>query len=302
MGPTASGKTKLAIELTRVLPCEIISVDSAMVYRGMDIGTAKPTFGELKLTPHRLINLCDPVQPYSAGQFLKDAKQEITDIHQHHKIPLLVGGTMLYFHALQRGVAELPVADQTIRETIAKSAAEKGWPKLHQALTEIDPKSANRIHPNDSQRIARALEIYQLTGKPMSDFFEAQSSKTPPYKTINIIIEPSDRKILHQRIAQRFETMLANGFMDEVEHLYQRSDLYPDLPSMRTVGYRQAWSYLAGDYDFATMKDRAIISTRQLAKRQLTWLKPWSNAHRFDMEHPKLLDQIVALLLTKNDG
>ena len=277
MGPTASGKSNLAVELVQRLPCEIISVDSAKVYRGMNIGTAKPSLEELKRAPHRLIDLCDPTQNYSAGQFYKDARREIKDIHQMGKMPLLVGGTMLYFWHLQKGIADLPQGNQTIRAEILNEANKLGWSTLHQKLKKIDSKSAERIHPNDAQRIQRALEIYRSTGQTLSDIQQQHNSQPPQYHVINVILAPEDRIQLHQRIAERFTKMLDKGFVDEVKQLRQRGDLHADLPSIRTVGYRQVWAYLEGKYDYSTMTERGIIATRQLAKRQFTWLRRWKN-------------------------
>ena len=296
MGPTASGKTKLAIELTQQIPCEIISVDSAMVYRTMDIGTSTPTQKELKQAPHRLIDIRDPAVPYSAGQFCEDVQREIKDIHRRNKIPLLVGGTMLYFHLLQQGVADLPEADKRIRDQISAQAHKLGWPALHQQLLVIDPTSAKKIHPNDAQRIQRALEIYRVTGQPLSKLQALQDSKTPPYRTINLIIAPQDRSILHKRIATRFQNMLAQGFIDEVRTLFQREDCHENLPSIRTVGYRQIWAYLKGEYDYDTMQEKAIIATRQFAKRQWTWLRRWKEASWFDTDNSQLLSQILQTL------
>lgn len=275
MGPTASGKSGLAMELVQQLPVDIISVDSALVYRGMDIGTAKPTKVELATAPHRLIDICDPSESYSAGQFRDDALREIADIIAQRKIPLLVGGTMMYFNVLQNGVAQLPTADAKTREAIMLEANRLGWPALHEQLTQIDPVAANRIHPNDAQRIQRALEVFRMTGKPLTTLQQKNSQPLLPYNVVNIALLPEDRAVLHERIAQRFDAMLEQGFLDEVRQLHQQEGLHLDLPAMRTVGYRQAWMYLDGDYDFDTMRDKAIIATRQLAKRQYTWLRRW---------------------------
>jgi tRNA dimethylallyltransferase len=274
MGPTASGKTQLAINLAQHFPLEIISVDSALVYRGMDIGTAKPSFELLKLAPHRLTDIRDPSESYSAAQFLDDATKEITAIHQSGKIPLLVGGTMLYFRALQKGLAVLPSADAATRAAITEAAAKDGWPAQHNRLTQVDPAAAKRIHPHDSQRIQRALEVYDLTGTSLSHWQDTPAAANN-YEILNLAIAPLDRKVLHARIAQRFEQMLAAGFVDEVKKLYDRDDLNLELPAMRSVGYRQVWEYLAGQSTFEEMQEKAIIATRQLAKRQLTWLRHW---------------------------
>lgn len=273
MGPTASGKTDLAVRLVEELPCEIISVDSALVYRGMDIGTAKPDASLLAKAPHRLIDIIDPVESYSAADFRSDALREMQAITAAGKIPLLVGGTMLYFRALLRGLSNLPSADEAVRERIENQAREQGWAAMHERLAAIDPGSAARIHPNDPQRIQRALEVYEVTGKNLSQHFEKQQNSDFPYQVLHFAITTSDRAILHERIAKRFHQMLERGFMNEVELLYARGDLHLDLPSMRTVGYRQALKYLMGGYTYNDMVDKSIIATRQLAKRQMTWLR-----------------------------
>lgn len=272
MGPTAAGKTDIAIELTQQLPCDIISVDSALVYRDMNIGTAKPSAEELEKFPHRLIDIRDPAQSYSAAEFRTDALYEIESILKQDRIPLLVGGTMLYFNALQKGLSPLPEADNAIRQQLAQQAEQMGWAAMHAQLQDIDPIAAERIHPNDPQRIQRALEVYQITGKPLSEL-QQQQPEPLPYEFFNVAIAPDDRRILHQRIERRFDHMLLTGFIEEVEHLYARPDLHINLPSMRAVGYRQVWDYLAGEYDKATMREKGIAATRQLAKRQLTWLR-----------------------------
>jgi tRNA dimethylallyltransferase len=292
MGPTASGKTDLAVQLVQHYPFEIISVDSAMVYRGMDIGTAKPTSAELTKAPHHLINICDPASPYSAGKFRQDALQVIDEIVARDKIPLFVGGTMLYFNVLQNGVAQLPTADEAIRLSLNNKAKQLGWPAMHQQLQSIDPVIAKKLHPNDSQRIQRALEVHQICGKTMTELQKSQTLTQPPFQFINISIDVSDRIKLHQRIEKRFEIMLNQGFLEEVAQLKQRSDLHSMLPAIRTVGYRQAWSYLDGLYDQATMKQRAIIATRQLAKRQLTWLRRWKNLTTYQMDDKNLYTNI----------
>lgn len=273
MGPTASGKTDLAVRLVQELSCEIISVDSALVYRDMDIGTAKPDANLLARAPHRLIDILDPVESYCAADFRNDALREMQAITAAGKVPLLVGGTMLYFRALFRGLSNLPSADEVVRERIESQAHELGWAAMHKRLAAIDPDSAARIHPNDPQRIQRALEVYEVTGESLSQHFEKQQSSEFPYRVLHLAIAPSDRAILHERIAQRFHQMLELGFMAEVECLHARGDLHLDLPSMRTVGYRQALKYLMGDYTYNDMVDKAIIATRQLAKRQMTWLR-----------------------------
>jgi len=293
MGPTASGKTDLAVKLVQHLPCDIISVDSAMVYRGMDIGTAKPTADILKIAPHRLLDICDPAESYSAGQFRADALREINSIIQYNRIPLLVGGTMLYFHALQNGLADLPGANPEIREKINQEAQLHGWQKLHERLQKIDPIAAERIHPNDPQRLQRALEIYEITGKSLTALIAEEAIQKLPYQIINIAIAPADRQLLHERITNRFNKMLAQGFIAEVEELYQRGDLHPDLPSIRAVGYRQAWDYLSGKITFEEMRERAIIATRQLAKRQMTWLRSWENLQWINSEDNDYLAKLL---------
>nr|WP_049791150.1 tRNA (adenosine(37)-N6)-dimethylallyltransferase MiaA [Shewanella violacea] len=275
MGPTASGKTALAIELVKEHNCEIISVDSALIYRGMDIGSAKPTAEELAIAPHRLIDIRDPLQSYSAADFRTDALREIADIVKSGKTPLLVGGTMLYFKALLEGLSPLPAADEVIRAEIAAEALTHGWQHLHDALKRVDPVSAARIHPNDPQRLSRALEVFRISGKSMTELTKIKSPPLP-YEVIQFAISPKDRKVLHLSIEERFKLMLNQGFVEEVQSLRQRNDLHLDLPSMRCVGYRQCWEHLDGDYDYNTMVDKGIIATRQLAKRQLTWLRGWS--------------------------
>lgn len=276
MGPTASGKSALAMELVRRLPCDIISVDSALVYRGMDIGTAKPTSDELTEAPHRLIDLRDPLQSYSAADFCQDALQEMAAITAQGRIPLLVGGTMLYFKALLEGLSPLPEADPQVRATIETQAAESGWGALHAELCRIDPVAGARIHPNDPQRLSRALEVFRITGKTLTELTQQQGPGLP-YQTLQYAIAPLEREILRQRIAERFDAMLALGFETEVRNLMARGDLHPELPSMRCVGYRQMWDYLSGVLDYAEMRYRGIVATNQLAKRQMTWLRGWSH-------------------------
>lgn len=296
MGPTCSGKTDLAIQLTQKLPCEIISVDSAMIYREMNIGTAKPTADILKVAPHRLIDICDPAESYSAGQFREDAINEIESIIAQNKIPLLVGGTMLYFHALQNGIAELPPANLAIRDRLNNEIKNLGSEYLHNYLKEIDPASAKRIHPNDPQRIQRAIEIYETTGKTLTEFLQNEKSPPLPYQVINFAIAPTDRTLLHKNIAIRFAQMLKNGFIEEVEKLFKRGDLHADLPSIRAVGYRQVWDHLSGKLNYAEMTERGIIATRQLAKRQFTWLRSWENIRWLASEEKSLLDKLEKLL------
>lgn len=281
MGPTASGKTALAIELAQQANCDIISVDSALIYRDMDIGTAKPTVDELQLAPHRLINILDPVASYSVAEFRRDALREMTDITARGRVPLLVGGTMMYYNALLEGISQLPKADKTIRASISAQVDEFGWQALHEELQAIDPVSAARIHPNDPQRLMRAIEVFRLTGKTMTALTATKSPRIP-YDIAQFAIAPDDRNVLHQRIEQRFDLMLAHGFQAEVEQLIARGDLHLDLPSMRCVGYRQMWQYLHGDLTFEEMRFRGIVATRQLAKRQLTWLRGWQEVNWLD--------------------
>lgn len=275
MGPTASGKTALAVELVQRFPLEIISVDSAMIYRGMDIGTAKPGEEILRIAPHRLINICDPLDAYSAGKFRVDALHEINNIHSQGKIPLLVGGTMLYYRALQQGLATLPRADVALRQQLLLRAEKEGWAALHAELKQLDPIAAARIHTNDSQRVQRALEVYYLTGKPITYWQQTDTSPLADYHVLNLALIPQNRALLHERIAIRFGLMLQMDFIDEVKQLFARSDLSPQLPSIRSVGYRQAWSYLANEITYEEMQAKAIAATRQLAKRQITWLRAW---------------------------
>ena len=292
MGPTASGKTPLAVKLAAAFPVEIISVDSAMVYRGMDIGTAKPDADTLKIAPHRLIDIVDPSEPYSAGRFRADALREIQAIIAQNKIPLLVGGTMLYFRVLQQGIAALPTADASIRADLSARAAKSSWPSLHAELAKIDPVAALKINPNDSQRIQRALEVFHLSGKTISTWQAEETNPLADYRVINLAIAPTSRADLHARIALRFQQMLDLGFIDEVQQLHARGDLSPSLPSMRSVGYRQAWEYLSGRLTYDEMRDKAVAATRQLAKRQLTWLRSWPDVTWFDSE-PDLLCEMV---------
>ncbi|MBK5413619.1 tRNA (adenosine(37)-N6)-dimethylallyltransferase MiaA [Pseudomonas sp. TH31] len=292
MGPTAAGKTDLAIELTKVLPCELISVDSALVYRGMDIGTAKPSKEILAEFPHRLIDILDPAESYSAADFRRDALEAMAEITARGKIPLLVGGTMLYYKALVEGLAEMPAADPEVRAQIEEEAARLGWQALHDQLALIDPVSAARIHPNDPQRLSRALEVYRVSGQSMTELRLRQSAQSTeaaasglqqlPYTVANLAIAPANRQVLHARIKQRFTNMLEQGFIDEVVALRTRSDLHSGLPSIRAVGYRQVWDYLDGKLTQAEMQERGIIATRQLAKRQFTWLRSWADLHWLD--------------------
>ena len=306
MGPTASGKTALAVELVQRFPMDIISVDSALIYKGMNIGTAKPDAALLARAPHRLIDFLDPAERYSAADFRADALREMAAITAAGRIPLLVGGTMLYFKVLREGIADLPSADEAVREQLLAEAAEKGWPALHAELQQIDPEAAARIHPNDPQRLQRALEVYRQTGRTLTDWQQQQkaggddswggNADAFPYRVLNIAICPQNRAVLHERIAQRFRDMLSQGFYDEVSALYQRGDLHPGLPSIRAVGYRQMWDCLDGKTSYAEMEQRGIIATRQLAKRQITWLRSWKDLHWMDAEDPNLLENVLKIL------
>ena len=283
MGPTASGKTDLAIFLTQNFPVDIISVDSALVYRGLDIGSAKPSAEELAVAPHRLLDVVDPAEAYSAARFRKDALKEIDSILKAGRIPLLVGGTMLYFRALLQGLSDLPESDEKTRKDIADLAKEIGWEKMHQRLAEIDAEAAKRIHPNDPQRISRALEVYEMTGKAMSVLQKENKAEPLPYQVLKLALMPSDRAVLHQRIEKRFDLMLQQGLIEEVKALRERGDLHEDLPAIRAVGYRQVWDYLEKKIDYAEMQERGVIATRQLAKRQLTWLRSEKDLTIFDL-------------------
>ncbi|EOV0192446.1 tRNA (adenosine(37)-N6)-dimethylallyltransferase MiaA [Klebsiella pneumoniae] len=285
MGPTASGKTALAIALRKVLPVELISVDSALIYRGMDIGTAKPDAAELSAAPHRLLDILDPAEVYSAADFRRDALAAMADIVAAGRIPLLVGGTMLYFKALLEGLSPLPSADPEVRARIEQQAAEQGWNALHQQLQEIDPVAAARIHPNDPQRLSRALEVFFISGKTLTELTQT-SGDALPYQ-VHQFASPASRELLHQRIEQRFHQMLASGFEAEVRALFARGDLHTDMPSIRCVGYRQMWSYLNGEIPYDEMVYRGVCATRQLAKRQVTWLRGWEGVHWLDSEQPE---------------
>ncbi len=296
MGPTASGKTALAVELVRRLPCEIVSVDSAMVYRGMDIGTAKPGPEILRAAPHRLIDLLDPAEAYSAGRFCVDARREIEAIRAAGRIPLLVGGTMLYFHALQRGIAALPAADARVRARIDAQARTHGWQALHRRLAAVDPEAAARIHPNDPQRIQRALEVHALSGASLTELQRRAGAPSLNMPVVKLALVPGVRAVLHRAIEERFHAMLRAGFEDEVRGLRARGDLDLDRPALRAVGYRQVWEYLDGGIDRETMVARAVIATRQLAKRQLTWLRAQTDAVLLDSRAPGLLDKVLKVL------
>ena len=283
LGPTASGKTAAALALAEQLPLEIISIDSALVYRQMDIGTAKPSVAEQAAVPHHLIDIIDPAEAYSAAQFHDDAQRLIGEIFARGRTPLLVGGTMLYYKALCSGLNAMPSADATVRAQLDADAARDGWPALHARLAEIDPASAARLAPNDSQRVQRALEVWLLTGQTLTALHAApREPAQQPWQYLPLALEPSDRAILHERIASRFDTMLATGLIDEVAGLRARGDLHTGLPSIRCVGYRQIWDYLDGATDLATARDKGIFATRQLCKRQLTWLRSIPERHTID--------------------
>ncbi len=296
MGPTASGKSKLAVQLAQALNGEIISVDSALVYRGMDIGTAKPTLEERQGIPHHLIDILDPKQIFSTGQFKSQALALMAQITERGCLPILVGGTMLYFNALSGGLAALPEANPHIRAQLDDELLRLGKAALHQRLAKVDPAAAARIHPNDPQRIQRALEVYEITGKPLSAYFTDEAKAQLPYRIIKLIVTPQERKVLHELIAQRFVSMVEAGFIEEVEALYQRGDLSEKIPSIRAVGYRQIWAYLNGEYDKLTMIEKGIAATRQLAKRQFTWLRRETKALNFDTNAPALTAAVLAKL------
>jgi len=293
MGPTAAGKTDIAVRLVEQANMEIISVDSALVYRGMDIGTAKPDADTLQRAPHFLIDIRDPSEAYSAAEFVSDASRLITEIHARGNIPLLCGGTMLYFRAVTEGLSELPKADESIRQALIDEAKEKGWQVMHAGLQEIDPQAAARIHPNDPQRIQRALEIYRITGISMSDWLEQNKPEGLAYRFIKQVVSPQDRSVLHQRIEQRFDQMLSQGLVEEVEKLRARGDLDLDKPSMRSVGYRQIWQYLDGEYSLEEARLKGIYATRQLAKRQLTWLRAVQGAQWFDPLNSSNIERLM---------
>jgi len=282
MGPTASGKSDAALTIARRLPVEIISVDSAQVYRGMDIGTAKPDAHTRRQTRHHLIDILDPTERFSAADFCEHARELMREITAAGRVPLLVGGTMLYFKALQEGLSDLPEADPAIREVIDAMASQVGWPAMHEELARLDAETAERLDPHDAQRIQRALEVIHASGRPLSELIRERPPAALPYRVIAASLEPAHRAALHERIAQRFETMLELGLIGEVRTLRSRFALDPELPSMRCVGYRQTWDYLDGKLSLRELRDRAVAATRQLAKRQLTWLRPWSGIARFD--------------------
>lgn len=296
MGPTAAGKTDLAMHLFDNLPCDIISVDSALIYRDMNIGTAKPDPDMLAKYPHRLVDILDPAESYSVAEFCQDALKEMQQISASGRIPLLVGGTMMYYNALQKGLAQLPEADDAIRLHISAQAEAEGWPAIHAELAKVDPESAHRLKPNDSQRLQRALEVYRVSGKTMTELWAEQAAYQLPYNVINLSIAPSDRSVLHKRIEQRFHIMLEQGFIEEVKALYARGDLNTQMPSVRCVGYRQAWSYLDGEWDYETMVHKGIVATRQLAKRQITWLRGWENLQWLETEDKDNLQRCLKIV------
>jgi tRNA dimethylallyltransferase len=297
MGPTASGKTGIAVDLVQQAPFEIISVDSAQVYRGMDIGSGKPSADILEKAPHRLINIRDPIDAYSAADFRSDALKEIANIQTKGKIPLLVGGTMLYFKALRDGLASMPSANEEVRNKILELATTSGWQAVHDRLAVVDPDAAARIHPNDPQRLQRALEIYEISGKPMTTIHkEGKQQEDLPFDLKFIAIIPKQRSTLHEKIAERFYQMLDQGFVDEVRRLYARGDLNPSLPAIRSVGYRQIWGFLEGAYDQQTMQEKVLAATRQLAKRQLTWLRSWPDLQVIDSKMPKIKEHCLKMM------
>lgn len=292
MGPTAVGKTAVAVELVKRLPLEIISVDSALIYRGMDIGTAKPDNQTLEQAPHRLIDICDPNQIYSAASFRQDALVHIDDIHKQQRVPLLVGGSMLYFKALEEGLSLLPAADPEIRARLEQEAEQIGWSQMHARLRGIDPVAAERIHPNDPQRIQRALEVYEITGSSMSALLDKKNGAPLNYPLLKLVLTIEDRKLLHQRIEQRFDLMLAQGFAAEVRRMREK-DMHSALPSVRAVGYRQMWQHLDGEYDETEMRRRGVVATRRYAKRQMTWLRSQKNVSTFNALSSTLVDDLT---------
>ncbi|MGN6329698.1 MAG: tRNA (adenosine(37)-N6)-dimethylallyltransferase MiaA [Rhodanobacter sp.] len=302
MGPTASGKTALACELSERFPLDLVSVDSALVYRGMDIGTAKPDAATLARYPHALVDIRDPAQPYSAADFRDDALAAMRSISARGRVPLLVGGTGLYFRALQQGLSALPQADAGIRQRLGAEAQQHGWPALHARLARLDPAAAARIGPNDAQRLQRALEVIELSGRPLSELQQRGHEAPFPWRVLKLALMPRERGVLHQRIARRFDAMLADGFLDEVRALRTRGDLHADLPAIRAVGYRQAWHYLDGSIDAAAFRDQAIFATRQLAKRQITWLRSDLAARLFDPDESGVMPRVTAAVRLLLDG
>lgn len=297
LGPTASGKSAAALELACHLPVEIITVDSAQVFRGMDIGTAKPSREEQAAVPHHLIDIVDPTEAYSAAQFAHDAARLIDEIHARGRLPVLAGGTMLYVKALREGLSDLPEAEPEVRAALEAEAAERGWPAMHAALAEVDPVTAQRLKPNDSQRIQRALEVWRVSGQPLSVLQGARQSVAPSLNALVIALQPGERSVLHERIAQRFDAMLKAGLVEELRGLRARHALRPEMPSMRCVGYRQAWEYLDGVIDQPALRDQGIFATRQLAKRQLTWLRSTPDVEAFDCLRADLAQAVVERVL-----
>ncbi len=302
MGPTASGKTGVAVELVRRLPCEIVSVDSALVYRHMDIGTAKPDAGTLARAPHRLVDLLEPTDSYSAARFRRDALAAMAEITAQGRVPLLVGGTMLYFKALSQGLSDLPQADARLRAELTRRGEALGWPALHRELAQIDPDTAARLEPTDAQRIQRALEVCQLSGRPMSALLGQERRAHLPYRVIVAALVPGERAMLHRRIADRFDAMLEQGLVGELEQLRARYPLSLAMPSMRCVGYRQTWEYLDGACDLAALREKGIAATRQLAKRQLTWLRAMAGVESFDCLDGRLTDRVLDYLARTLDA
>jgi len=298
MGPTAAGKTAVALALYKRLPIDLISVDSALVYRDMNIGTAKPTPEILAEAPHALIDIREPTETYSVAQFCEDAKREIAKSMAQGRIPLLVGGTMLYFSSLINGLNDLPTSNDEVRQKVSDEAQQLGWSVMHQRLAAIDPEGAARIHPNDPQRIGRALEVYEMTGRSLTDWWTTTEKEVFPWRTVSIAVSPTSRQLLQDRIAQRFLIMLQEGFIAEVEQLRKHVEMHAELPSMRAVGYRQVWHYLEKQYDYDAMVNKGIIATRQLAKRQLTWLRRWDNLNWFDsgITEVELIEQVYTLI------
>ncbi|MCW4149343.1 tRNA (adenosine(37)-N6)-dimethylallyltransferase MiaA [Halomonas sp. 18H] len=296
MGPTAVGKTDMAMALHEQLGCELISVDSAMVYRGMDIGSAKPSAEELARAPHRLIDIRDPADPYSAAVFRADARREMQRITEAGRVPLLVGGTMMYYQRLWVGEPNLPSGDAAVRAQLDREVQEHGLASLHEELSRVDPRAAQRIHPNDPQRLTRALEVYRLSGRPLTEHWDAQQAETFPWRVLSIGLAPDDRSVLHARIAARFDAMLEAGLVEEVAALKARADLHPRLPAMKSVGYRQAWQYLDGEGDREMLRRRGIVATRQLAKRQLTWMRSWPDLNWVDILGVRPLDHVLKLV------
>ena len=292
-GPTASGKTALALQLAAQMDVEIISADSAQVYRGMDIGTAKPDAATLAATPHHLIDIRNPEDPYSAANFRKDAMRLVNEIRERNRVPLIVGGTMLYLKALQDGLTDLPDADQAVRDEILFQAERDGWDAVHTELRSIDPESAARIKPGDKQRLQRALEVFRLTGKSLTDLHK-NTQQACPFPLLFIAVVPPDRKILHARIEDRFMQMLASGFVAEVARLRSDKALHAELPAIKAVGYRQIWAHLGGEIDHQSMIDSAVAATRQLAKRQYTWLRSWSEVHSLDTSDASMALKIIS--------